>query len=93
MRANEQHFTVGTGAIQILGPNPKRTSLIFSGDGTNTITLSTIGLPTAGIGLQVNTSQTSIAVDRIDMGSRITGNWYAVANNAGSHLTVFEGFT
>lgn len=93
MKSVEWNFTVGTTNALILGPNPNRTSIIFSGDGANKITVSTNPPAAIGDGVTVTSQNATIAVDDSQYGSRIKQPWYAIANNAGALLTVVEGFT
>lgn len=92
MRSTTYHFTIGTSSTLILGPNPKRTSLVLNGDNTNTITVGFDGNQVANQGLTVSQYQPTIAVDRIDVGEQIANPVYAVASAAGAKLTVIEGF-
>lgn len=92
MRGVEWPFTVGTVGSMILGPNPNRVSLRFSGDGAKTITISTDGVPVSGQGLVLTATNPVADLTYDQIGNRIRQPIYAIASGAGALLTVYEGF-
>lgn len=93
MRSIQQTFTVGTSSVQILWWHRKREVIVFSGDGTNTFTISMYNPAVANNGFVVGPTVPTIELSWSDLGDNIRQPFFAIANNAGGKLTVVEGFT
>lgn len=92
MRSQQQNITVGTASQQIMPPNPDRVSMIFSGDGANTFTVSQLSPVVAGQGIVIGPTIPAIHVDSYELGDNITGPWFGICSAAGGKLTAIEGF-
>jgi hypothetical protein len=92
MRAQQITKTVGTVSTPILPANPKRITLLFSGDGTNTITISFGSSAVAGAGLVLTPTNPHARLDVADVGELLWSPIECIASAAGATLTVFEGF-
>lgn len=92
MRSQTVTQTVGAASQVVLPANPNRVSLIFSGDGTNTFTVSQQTPVVAGQGLVFTATVPAIQVDSYELGDNITGPWYGICSAAGGKLTIIEGF-
>ena len=92
MRAQQQTVTVGTSSIVLLPTNPKRRSITFSGDGTNTITLSFVGAIVATKGLVLTPNQNTVTLDYDDIGELLWNAVHVIASASSSFITYFEAF-
>lgn len=82
-----QAHAVGTSAVEVLGTDSQRQSVLFSVPLSSfEITISTQRDVTAGAGLVLRPDSGPILVDRARFGDAVTRPWFAVADNTGATL-------
>lgn len=85
-----QSVLVGTVSTAIVGSAPTRRAMVFTSDGTNTITLSNTSPVVIGQGLTIPNTFGTLELRREQYGSIITRPWFAIGNAAGARVNFIE---
>lgn len=93
MRSFQHLENVGTSSAQVVPLMHNREVVIFSGDGTNTFTISQLNPVVAGQGIIIGPTLTTLELSWSDLGDNIRQPFYAICSAVGGKLTVIEGFT
>jgi len=85
---NETGYSVGTSAVQVAEPSPKRIALIFGSPSAGTITYSTLKGAVAGQGFNISAGQPAMILLIGEVGQAVTAGLFAVADAAARLINV-----
>lgn len=86
----ELRVTTDTNIFPILGPNPRRTAIVFMNVSAGTCQVSSHANMAAGTGITISTTSPPHRILLSEYGGVVKDAWYGLASAAGNVLSLVE---